>query len=140
MKVGANVKKQAVQAAKSVAEEVLREPGKVLKTAGDQTGVVPAKSQETNEQPNQDIQVAKDNDAVFAGRRIEEIEGELARIRQEKEQEEKEEQALEIQEREAQEQQKDKKPMFSIPTKKKKGAIPARVKKHSGTSELRLKE
>ena len=141
MKLGANVKKQAVQIAKQTAEEVLKEPKRVFETAGSQTGMVPVKHQEEQSQPKQDIQVAKQKDQVFAKKRIEEIEGELVQIRREREKEEREKEAFEIEKKQIQEQEKPKKPFFQVPGgKKKRGTIPQRVKKHSGTSEMRIQE
>ncbi|MBU1126786.1 hypothetical protein KKF11_00365 [Patescibacteria group bacterium] len=140
MKIGTSIKKQAIQIAKQTAEEILKEPKRMLETAGAQTGIVPSKSPE-QQQASQNLQDARGEDEAFARKRIGEIEGELAQIRREKEQEEEQRQALEVQEKEIQEQEKVKKPFFSIPGKKRQqGAIPQRVKKHSGTSEIRLQE
>ena len=125
MKVGASVKKQAGQIAKQMAEEILKEPKRVLETAGAQTGVIPQKSQEGQQQVTQDIQTAKDNDATFAGRRIREIEGELAQLRQGQQQEKRASEIAEIQMKETENQKKPKKPFFQISGgKKKKGGVP----------------
>jgi hypothetical protein len=140
IKMKTQIKNQLGQIVKGTLDEVLKEPKKVIESAGEQTGVLPKKQESQQTGQSQHLEAEKQKDQVFSKQRIAEIESELRRIRQNQEAEKQAQERQEMERGQEQNQQKDKK-RFTLPIiGKKKRQIPARAKKHSGTSELRLKE
>jgi septal ring factor EnvC (AmiA/AmiB activator) len=77
---------QARNIAKQVTEEVTKEPGRMAKSALEQLGVVnPPTTPETSPGEAQKIAELKAKEVAFRSRRIQEIEGQITKIRQERE-------------------------------------------------------